>query len=286
MDTFTTVQVNTLISLIRVFDPAQFSYDKTFIKAGKRASPEENQENQENQEKQYRQTFSAFITRLSPRVQGDLQNQTTFLKTLNKWVFCNVDSPVMFSDYLTRTFDQSPQCDIQILALSSLFVLITRHSLEYPGYYEKLYSLLAAPVFSSLHRERFLRLLEASLKSSKVSLQIQTSFLKRLLRVSLLCDVGIQHWAVGITINMVKKNKALSFLVDSDSKDRRVDPFLPESSLEASQAKESQLWELLSYKSHHQKDLGNMLQQFYDQLDNIDFIELGDMSQLTYGHLL
>lgn len=134
----------------------------------------------------------------------------------------------MFSDYLTHSFDQSTESDIQILSLSSLFVLITRYSLEYPNYYEKLYSLVSAPVLCSVHRERFLRLLEASLKSSKVSLQIQTSFLKQLLRVSVQCDIGIQHWAMGITINMIKKNKALCFLIDSDNKDRRVDPFQPE----------------------------------------------------------
>lgn len=69
MDTFSTQQVNCLIALIRYFDPSLFSYEKTFIKSGKRVTPEEAVG---SQEKEYRQTFSAFITRLSPRVQGDL----------------------------------------------------------------------------------------------------------------------------------------------------------------------------------------------------------------------
>ena len=110
-----------------------------------------------------------MVTKLTPLL--DHENQIEFLKVINKYIFSNVDSPVLFSDYLTDLFNKSDSRDIQLLALGSLFVLITRYQLEYPNYYSKLYSLLeSAEVFKSKFSGRFISLLEASLNSSKLSL--------------------------------------------------------------------------------------------------------------------
>lgn len=46
-----------------------------------------------------------------------------------------------------------------MMALSSLFILMTEHGLEYSNFYEKLYALLVPSVFVAKHRARFLQVL-------------------------------------------------------------------------------------------------------------------------------
>lgn len=45
------------------------------------------------------------------------------------------------------------------MALSSLFVLMTQHSLEYPNFYEKLYALLEPSIFMAKHRAKFFQVI-------------------------------------------------------------------------------------------------------------------------------
>lgn len=57
------------------------------------------------------------------------------------------------SDFLTRSYDIGGV--ISVMALSSLFILMTQHGLEYPNFYEKLYALLVPSVFIAKHRAKF-----------------------------------------------------------------------------------------------------------------------------------
>ena len=99
-----------------------------------------------------------------------------------------------------------------MMALSSLFILMTEHGLEYPNFYEKLYALLVPSVFVAKHRarflqvfriqvinelliynpssfplylKRFLQLLDACLRSSLLPAYLAASFAKKLSRLSL-----------------------------------------------------------------------------------------------------
>lgn len=45
------------------------------------------------------------------------------------------------------------------MALSSLFVLMTRHGLEYPNFYEKLYAPLLPSTFMAKHRAKFFQVM-------------------------------------------------------------------------------------------------------------------------------
>lgn len=46
-----------------------------------------------------------------------------------------------------------------MMALSSLFVLMTQHGLEYPNFYEKLYALLEPSIFMAKHRAKFFQVI-------------------------------------------------------------------------------------------------------------------------------
>lgn len=65
--------------------------------------------------------------------------------TFFTWIDC--------SDFLTKSYDIGGV--ISVMALSSLFILMTQHGLEYPNFYEKLYALLVPAVFLAKYRARF-----------------------------------------------------------------------------------------------------------------------------------
>lgn len=44
---------------------------------------------------------------------------------------------------------------MSVMALCSLFILMTEHGLEYPDFYGKLYALLQPSIFIAKHRARF-----------------------------------------------------------------------------------------------------------------------------------
>lgn len=52
-----------------------------------------------------------------------------------------------------------------MMALSSLFVLMTQHGLEYPNFYEKLYALLEPSIFMAKHRAKFFQVIAKTLLS-------------------------------------------------------------------------------------------------------------------------
>lgn len=61
------------------------------------------------------------------------------------------------SDFLTKSYDIGGV--ISVMALSSLFILMTQHGLEYPNFYEKLYALLTPSIFMAKHRSKFFQVL-------------------------------------------------------------------------------------------------------------------------------
>ena len=60
---------------------------------------------------------------------------------------------IICSDFLTRSYDIGGI--VRVMALSSLFILMTQHGLEYPNFYNKLYALLEPSVFMAKHRSKF-----------------------------------------------------------------------------------------------------------------------------------
>lgn len=61
-----------------------------------------------------------------------------------------MSSPLLLADFLTHALDQGGFEGM--LALNSIFTLVTRHGLEYPAFYARLYGLIAAEAFTNKHR--------------------------------------------------------------------------------------------------------------------------------------
>ncbi|KAK3195274.1 hypothetical protein Dsin_026584 [Dipteronia sinensis] len=69
-----------------------------------------------------------------------------------------LSNPLMLCDFLTRSYDIGGV--VSVMALSSLFILMTQHGLEYPNFYEKLYALLVPSIFMAKHRAKFLQVIQ------------------------------------------------------------------------------------------------------------------------------
>lgn len=87
--------------------------------------------------------------------------------------------------------------EVQVLALRTIFILLEKYGLDYPNYYTKLYDMIKprvklsegtntyeiVSIFKMPEKSRFLRLLDLSLRSPKLPVQLIASFLKRLSRI-------------------------------------------------------------------------------------------------------
>ena len=116
---------------------------------------------------------------------------------MNTKIIPRVSNPLVFSDFIISAYDLvdmkqgsislKQDVIITIHALSSLFILMTNHGLDYTSinYYTKLYFLLDyfELIFSLKEKFKFLRLLELSIKSPMLPSTIAASFIKKIMRI-------------------------------------------------------------------------------------------------------
>ena len=153
-----------------------------------------------------------------------------FMLNLNQHILLNVDNPLIFSDYLINKTTSKQvislnDFDIKILGLSSLFILLTKYKLDYDKYYNMLYEQLhlkinsVQTIFDSKYKARFYKILELSLKSPSLPLNIICSFIKKLSRVSLYCNDNIIVTNINlICVLMQAHPKCLNMLMYKKSK--------------------------------------------------------------------
>ncbi|MQL96491.1 hypothetical protein Taro_029171 [Colocasia esculenta] len=171
---------------------------------------------------------------------------------------------------------------ISVMALSSLFILITQHGVEYPHYYDKLYALLNPSIFMVKHRARFLQLLDTSLKSSHIPAYVAAAFTKKLSRLALSAPPSGSLVIIAIIHNLLRRHPSINFLVNQVSSNEAnevstngaeesienklksesglhvgvmksgMDPFdLEECDLVKSNAMRSSLWEVDTMRHHY-----------------------------------
>lgn len=133
------------------------------------------------------------------------------------------------------------------MALSSLFILMTQHGLEYPNFYEKLYALLVPSIFMAKHRSKFfqvmlisstliliqcesfiwviwiyvylnvwlfhLQLLDSCLKSPLLPAYLAAAFAKRLSRLSISVPPSGALVIVVLIHNLLRRHPSINCLV-------------------------------------------------------------------------
>ena len=90
-----------------------------------------------------------------------------------------LNQPLLLADFLSDAYSAGGQSGV--LALQSLFLLITKHNFDYPEFYDKLYILLSDETLlvREKYRSRFFHLLELFLSSSHLPVYLIAAFAKR-----------------------------------------------------------------------------------------------------------
>lgn len=187
------------------------------------------------------------------------------LQQLPHCLLPRVSDALALADVLTASYDA---CDLAVAlaALDGLFVLISKHGLDYPRFYHKLYALLTQEALLSPARHRFLELTAAFLRRDiLLPGRLVAAFVKRLTRRALTLPSGTALWCLRLALDLLFAHPAVSFLVHRTDglfadggvgeKRKRVegtaDPFDDkQDDPEKSNADESSLWELEILEQH------------------------------------
>ena len=186
--------------------------------------------------------------------------------------------PELLMDFLTDAFNEGGASSL--MALSGLFYLIQERNLDYPQFYQKLYSLLNADMLHSKHRSQFFRLLDTFLSSTHLPAALVASFIKRLSRHSLCAPPSAIVFIVPWIYNLLKSHPACTFMIHRVAEGQDGDdPFLvDEPDPMETDAIESSLWEIYTLQDHYHPNVATVAriisEQFTKQAYNLeDFLD-------------
>jgi U3 small nucleolar RNA-associated protein 19 len=195
--------------------------------------------------------------------------------------------PELLMDFLTDSYDVGGATSL--LALSGLYYLISEKNLDYPSFYQKLYSLLDETLLHSKHRSRFFRLLDTFMSSTHLPATLVASFIKRLSRLALHAPPAGIVVVIPWVYNMFKRHPACTFMMHREIRDTEMkkqlekegmdDPFdMEEMDPLLTDAIESSVWELESLQAHYHPNVATLAkvisEQFTKQSYNLeDFLD-------------
>ncbi|XP_027087070.1 protein NUCLEOLAR COMPLEX ASSOCIATED 4 isoform X4 [Coffea arabica] len=133
------------------------------------------------------------------------------LATLHQAVIPHLSNPIMLCDFLTRSYDIGGV--VSVMALSSLYILMTQHGLEYPNFYEKLYALLEPAIFMAKYRAKFFELIDSCLKSPLLPAYLAAAFCKKLSRLALSVPPSGALIIIALVHNLLRRHPSINFLV-------------------------------------------------------------------------
>ncbi|KAK4545633.1 hypothetical protein LTR36_002586 [Oleoguttula mirabilis] len=206
----------------------------------------------------------------------------------------------LLTDFLTDSFNEGGS--LSLLALSSIFHLMTQRNLDYPDFYTKLYSLLDDDVMHSKHRSRFFRLLDTFMSSTHLPAAMVASFIKRLARLSLQAPPGAIVWVVPWVYNMLKQHPACTFMLHrpyhpahsiyTQANPKWSDEGMPNDTFSMSEsdpshtgAIDSSLWELQTLESHYHPNVATLAKILSEQFTKRDY-QLEDFLDHSYATLV
>ena len=135
------------------------------------------------------------------------------LEHVDSHVLPNVANPLLLADFLTDSFHIGGI--VSLLSLASLFHLMTKHNLDYPHFYHKLYSLCTPALTLSKHRSRLFVLLSKFLSSAYLPSSLVAAFCKRLARLAVVGGGGVDGSVelLRLVWGLVRRNRSMSGLV-------------------------------------------------------------------------
>ena len=155
----------------------------TFERKKRRQSKQQGLSSKLRDAQSYRRAFSrAWLALLSLPALTSVQLKL-LLRHLPEHVVPRLSNPLLLADFLSQTYRAGGL--VAVLALESLFHLIASYNLDYPDFFLSLYNLCTVEVFSAKYRCKFMKLLNAALKSVNIPVYVVGAFVKRLARLAL-----------------------------------------------------------------------------------------------------
>ena len=173
------------------------------------------------------------------------------LVSLQEKVIPFLTKPLHLTDFLLTSYSVGGA--ISLLALSSVFTLITKHNLELPQFYTKLYQLFTPEVLHVKYRARFFHLSDLFLSSTHLPQYLAAAFVKRLARLTLTAPAPTIPMVLRFIHNLLHRHPGLVAMLHSADAEATVtsDPF--DNTCEEpgeSGAVGSSLWEVESLQRH------------------------------------
>ena len=163
-------------------------------------------------------------------------------------------------DFLTDSFNT--EGSTSLLALSGLFHLMQEKNLDYPQFFEKMYSMLDHMVLHSKHRSRFFRLLIKCLESTHLPATLIASFIKRLSQIALHSSPSGTIIVIPLIYNLLNNHPSSTFMIHRDKLDTGRGHENEEGALDEpfhadatdpmeTRAEQSSIWEIKSLQFHY-----------------------------------
>jgi U3 small nucleolar RNA-associated protein 19 len=198
------------------------------------------------------------------------------------------------ADFLTDSYNVGGSTSL--LALSGVFYLIQEKNLDYPSFYQKLYSLLDEGILHSKYRSRFFRLLDTFMSSTHLPAALVASFIKRLSRLALHAPPASIVAVVPWIYNMFKKHPQCTYIihrVPQTAEEKQdieehgfEDPFdMDEPDPMKTNAIDSSIWEIETLQSHYHPNVATLAKIISDQFTKQSY-NLEDFLDHSYATLL
>ncbi|KAK0179863.1 hypothetical protein PV327_005574 [Microctonus hyperodae] len=192
-------------------------------------------------------------------------------------VMPQLEKPVLLTDFLMDSLDADGP--IGLLALQGVFVLVTKHNLEYPNIFTKLYSMFEPEIFHTKYKARLFYLSDLFLSSTHLPEALVAAFAKRLARLTLVAppeDILIILLFVG---NLILRHPGLKRLIDHSHGSEITtenlgvgDPFLTEERDPLqSNALLSSLWEIRALQFHALPSVATAARFIRDPLPSVEY---------------
>ncbi|XP_033341124.1 nucleolar complex protein 4 homolog B [Megalopta genalis] len=213
------------------------------------------------------------------------------LVVLLERVMPHLDKPVLLTDFLMDSLDADGP--IALLALQGVFLLVTKHNLEYPNIFTKLYSMFEPEIFHTKYKARLFYLSDLFLSSTHLPEALVAAFAKRLARLTLVAppeDILIILHFVG---NLLLRHPGLKRLIDhpqggeitTEESNGAGDPFLMEERDPLlSNALFSSLWEIKALQWHIIPSIASAARFIREPLPSVEY-NMASTLERTGGYL-
>lgn len=206
-------------------------------------------------------------------------------------VMPHLEKPILLTDFLMDSLDADGP--IGLLALQGVFILVTKHNLEYPNIFTKLYSMFEPEIFHTKYKARLFYLADLFLSSTHLPEALVAAFAKRLARLTLVAppeDILIILLFVG---NLLLRHPGLKRLIDhpqggeviSEEGTGTGDPFLMEERDPLqSNALISSLWEIKALQWHILPSIATAARFIREPLPSVEY-DMASALERTGGHI-